>query len=71
MVSGGRSQRAGAVLIECRCCLGCIGLWHKAEMRMTSGIVKRTDLAFFLLISLFSLLISICCALLSWMKSVN
>ena len=35
MVSGGRSQRAGAVLIECRCCLGCIGLWHKAEMRMS------------------------------------
>ena len=37
----------------------------------TSGIVKRTDLAFFLLISLFSLLISICYALLSWMKSVK
>ena len=43
----------------------------KILIDLTSGIVKRTDLAFFLLISLFSLLISICDALLSWMKSVT
>ena len=32
VVSGDRLQQAGAVLIECECCLRCLDLLHEARM---------------------------------------